>query len=157
MTSSLRHFLHPHATLSLFIPNISLGTLLSNTPDCPSLSFTHSVFGLTTNRERTSIHFGVCGPPQFVSYTPVHLCVPEFDFRTVGDEVTRRMQVGLPQNVHKPTAILTKTTASQYTVTDTAHSSYMQQQNWGGGGGPPPGGQKPRPGGGAGGKPPLLN
>jgi hypothetical protein len=130
MTSSLCHFLHRHVTLPLLIPNISLGTLLSNTPDCPSLSFTHSVFGLTTKRERTSVHFGVRGPPQFVSYTPVHSCVPEFEFRKEGNEVTRRMCVDLPQNVHKSAAILKITTPSQSTVTSIKHSSYMQQ-NWG--------------------------
>jgi len=118
MASSSRHFLHTYVTLSLIIRNISLGTLLSNTPDCPSLSFTHSVFGLTMNRERMSVHFGVHrAPPQLVSYTAVHMCVPEFDFRTEGDEATRRMHVGLPQTVHRPrpTATLTTSTASQYT------------------------------------------
>ena len=134
MISSSRHFPHPHVTLSLLIPSISLGTLLSNTPHCPSLSFTQSVFGLTTNRERTSVHFGVRGPPQFVSYTPVHSRVPELEFRTEGDEATRRMSGGLPQKVHKPAAIHTISSQSVSTVTAIAYSSYMQH-NCGGGGG----------------------
>jgi hypothetical protein len=130
MTMSSRHFLHPHVT----VPVNSQYHPRHPTVQHPRLSFPqiHTLSFRPHYEQGTNVCSFRCSrtAPQIVSYTPVHSCVPEFEFRTEGDEVTRPMCVGLPQNVHKPAAVLTITTASKSMVTAIKHSSYMKQ-NWG--------------------------